>query len=117
LNRWSSNGPGVVLSLAIDRINLGTVYAGTSAGVFKSSNSGGSWSSSLAKRNVVALAVDPTTPTTLYAAGEEEVSKSTDGGTTWNTINNGLVQYGVFASVTALAIDPAIAVNRHTALR
>jgi len=85
--------------------------------VFKSSNSGGSWSSSLAKRNVVALAVDPTTPTTLYAAGEEEVSKSTDGGTTWNTINNGLVQYGVFASVTALAIDPAIAVNRHTALR
>ena len=49
LNRWSSNGPdgGEVLSLAIDPSNSATIYAGTAAGVFKSTDAGGSWRSSL----------------------------------------------------------------------
>src|SRR5437870_1316918 len=51
LNRWSCNGPegALIRSLAIDRSNPATIYAGTeSQGIFKSTDNGGSWSSSLA---------------------------------------------------------------------
>jgi photosystem II stability/assembly factor-like uncharacterized protein len=111
LNRWSSNGPdgGSVTSLAIDRSNPATIYAGAGGGVFKSTNSGESWSPSLSadyNHSTDTLAIDPRITTTLYAGGSFGVSKSTDGGASWHTINNGLAnQYGN-AYVRALVIDP-----------
>jgi photosystem II stability/assembly factor-like uncharacterized protein len=108
LNGWSSNGPdgGPVLALAIDRSNPATMYAGNPTGVFKSTNGGESWSSSLTNAYVQILAIAPTSPTTLYAAGSRGIYKSTDGGTSWNTVNNGLEnQYGPIY-VLALTIDP-----------
>ena len=100
-NRWRSNGPdgGFVSSLAIDPANPGTIYAGTSEGVFKSTNGGGNWNSSVAKDYVSGLAIDPKTPMTLYAASEDGVSKSTNGGTSWSVISS-------FQHVTAVGIDP-----------
>ena len=108
LNRWSSNGPegGIVLSLAIDRSNTATIYAGTPTGVFKSTNGGESWSSSLINVYVQIVASAPTTPNTLYAAGRSGVHKSTDGGTSWNELNNGLEDQDGPVNVLALAIDP-----------
>jgi hypothetical protein len=111
LNRWSSNGPeGGSVVLAIARGNPATIYAGTATGVFKSTNSGGSWSSFLANTIVQALAIDPTTPTTLYAAGyatgsdgsSNVVSKSTNGGASWSLCDTGLESLYVHT----LAIDP-----------
>ncbi len=109
LNRWSSNGPdgGQVLSLAIDRTNPATIYAATASGVFKSTNGGESWSSSLTNTYVQIVAIAPTTPSTLYAASRTGVYRTTDGGTSWHAMNNGLTnQYG-YAYVIALAVDPA----------
>src|SRR5437870_1964525 len=70
LNRWSTNGPegADILALAIDPSHPATIYAGTGGGLFKSTNGGESWSSSLPLNMVQALAIDPRTPTTLYAA-------------------------------------------------
>ena len=44
--QWVSHGPegGRIYALAIDPQTPATLYAGTSVGVFKSSDGGGSWS-------------------------------------------------------------------------
>jgi hypothetical protein len=64
-----------VTALAIDPTMPSTLYAGTRgvdglAGVFKSTDSGGSWNSlnTGLTLGVSALAIDPSTPGTLYAA-------------------------------------------------
>jgi hypothetical protein len=72
VNVWTSHGPegGEIGALAIDPATPTTLYAGTSRGVFKSTNGGGNWSeanSGLTNTGVRALAIDPATPTTLYA--------------------------------------------------
>ena len=75
--------PYVVSALAIDPATPTTLYAGTSGGVYKSTDGGGNWSAvntGLGSAAVSALAVDPVTPTTLYAGTAGGVFKSTDGG-------------------------------------
>ena len=80
---------------------------GGGAGIFKSTNFGGSWTAvntGLTDLLVGPLAVDPSAPNTLYAgtyyAG---VFKSTNGGMSWTAVNTGLSNMGV----RALAIDPS----------
>src|SRR5437879_2574845 len=105
LNRWSSNGPegGTALSLAIDRSDPAKIFAATGGGVFKSTDGGESWSSSLTNASAQIVASAPTSPTTVYVAGHG-MYKSTDSGTSWKAINNGLEnQYGPI-NVLALAI-------------
>jgi len=106
---WTSGGPygGDILSLAINPSNPATLYAGTfGGGVFKSTDSGGTWASAnggLTMTFVFAVAVDPASPATLYAGGTiGDVFKSTDAGASWAAANKGL-QY---RSIVALAIDP-----------
>jgi len=84
-----------------------TVYAGTNAGVFKSTNGGGSWSAvntGLTNyTSVRVVAIDPQTPATLYSVTQTSgVFKSTNGGGSWNAINTDLPTL----DVRALAIDP-----------
>jgi len=125
-NVWTSNGPYTVNAnlrshfvgaLAIDPSTPSTLYAGTvantfagnDASVFKSTNSGGSWSAintGLSGNTVAALAIDPTIPSTLYAATYGYgVFKSTNSGGSWSPVNNGLS--GDAVAVLSLAIDPS----------
>ena len=77
-NVWTSNGPegGSILALAINPQTPAIIYAGTDVGgVFKSTDSGTSWSAinnGLTNPYVWALAIDPQTPAIIYAG--------TDGG-------------------------------------
>ena len=109
---WTSGGPygGNVRALAINPTTPATLYAGTDAGVFRSTDSGGTWAAAntgltdLWVWSVMALAIDPTTPTTLYAGTwQGGVFKSTDSGGTWVAVNTGLTTL----YVTSLAINPA----------
>jgi photosystem II stability/assembly factor-like uncharacterized protein len=87
-----SNMTGVSV-VALDPTLVSTVYAGTSRGLFKSTNGGKSWAStSLAESYTALLVVDPVTPSTLYAAGgvDDHISKSTDGGGSWIALGLGL---------------------------
>ena len=64
---WTTGGPygGTVRALAIDPTTPATLYAGTGGGVFKSTDSGGTWAAAntgLTNLDVAALAIDPTTP-------------------------------------------------------
>ena len=101
---WDAAAAGLasvsVSALAIDPINLATVYAGVGDAIFKSVDGGGRWveltrfpSPFAQSRRIGFLAIDFTNPQTLYAGttgflgcGTEVASlfKSTDGGASWS---------------------------------
>jgi photosystem II stability/assembly factor-like uncharacterized protein len=92
-------------ALLVDPLVPGTLYAGTSAGFFKSTNNAGTWrisSTGLSSPDVRVLAIDTTIPA-LYAGTAAGVARSTNGGGRWTMLTKGLT----FA-VNALALDPAV---------
>ena len=109
INVWTSDGPpgggGSILAVVIDPNECRTVYAGTAnGGVFKSIDSGRTWSAVNVGLThpalVLSLAIDPTTSSTLYAGTRSGVFKSADGGGTWTAATAGP------ENVYALAVDP-----------
>ncbi len=113
---WSAANNGLnfelVLALAINPQNPAILYAGTSGGfpgetsfggVYKSTNSGASWSkvnSGLTDLNIIALAIDAQTPEILYAESDLRIFKSINGGASWSVSGLGP------GTRNALAIDP-----------
>jgi hypothetical protein len=110
-----------VTTLAIDPVMPSTLYAGLfqcgagcGAPVYRSTNSGASWTATgltdTAIATVTVLVIDPSTPSTLYAGYNNvrdnftRVYRSTDSGATWAAVNLGLPGYNFY--VTALVIDP-----------
>jgi photosystem II stability/assembly factor-like uncharacterized protein len=109
-NVWTTNGPTGerIQALAIDPAQPATLYAGTYGnGVFKSTDSGGTWAAvnaGLTNLSVFVLAVNPLSSATLYAGTHGGgVFRSTDSGGTWAAVNSGLTDLSVFN----FAIDPA----------
>ena len=82
-----------VNSLAIDPNETNTVYAGTTQGLFKSTNQGNNWTKvgdALGDSYVSAIQLDPLNTTTIYLATSQGVKKSFDGGQTWALKSTGL---------------------------
>jgi hypothetical protein len=107
-HRWFPLGPPgtVVDALLIDPTAPDTLYAGTTAGVYKSLDGGGEWApanTGLTNVQVYTLAMDPTTPASLYVSVVQDgVFKSANGGGDWAPINDGLTNNQVYA----IGIDP-----------
>ncbi len=108
-------GGPTVLSLAADPLISTTIYAGTTAGVYKSLDSGESWTQNnngLEGAAISLLAIDPRGPNTVYAgssdlsASDGRLFKSVDGGSSWFRIDGGLKGPEDRRAVLALAIDP-----------
>ena len=98
-----------------------TIYVATGdAGVFKTSDSGGSWTpinSGLPSANVQTydIAVDPTDSQIVYVGARVSsvsgyVAKSTDGGATWNIVlgkdEAGVTHYSE-VDIRAVVVDPS----------
>jgi photosystem II stability/assembly factor-like uncharacterized protein len=99
---WKSVGPegGSVVFVAYDPLNSSTIYATTSAGVFKSLDGGASWNNAgLLGNSVSALAIDPQDSNSLYAIAAGNLFKSADGAGTWNEVYSG-------QTPICMAIDP-----------
>ena len=97
---------GHIFALALDPANPSTLYAGTSQGVYQSTNAGTSWTltstglvTSSVGPYVQAIAVSPVPPITFYAGTSVGVYSSTNPATNW--VFAGLYR----ANVRALAID------------
>ena len=66
----------VLPSLAVDPTNAQVLYAGTTSGIYKTTNGGGSWARVYAglpssfETAVTSLAIDPNAPCTIYAGIE-----------------------------------------------
>lgn len=97
----------IAISGAIDANNSATLYAGVSQypdrGVYKSTNSGDSWTpTTLVDQHVWSIAIDPFNTGTLYAGAYfDDIYKSTDGGAAWSP-----TQFGM-SIATSIVIDPA----------
>ena len=92
-----------VWSLAINPSNSQIIYAGTSFGVYKTNNGGGSWYI-VNGDGGSSLAIDPSDSQTVYAGSSSGgVFKSINNGETWNAVNIGLTVAGVYS----LVIDPS----------
>ncbi len=90
---WTDISDGIwaaaFYAVVVDPSQSSTLYAGTSAGVWKSVDGGASWSEArtgLPRRgSVFALAIDSRRPSTLYAGSDDGVYKSSDGGLSWES--------------------------------
>jgi photosystem II stability/assembly factor-like uncharacterized protein len=106
-NVWTSLGPdeGNVQAIAMNPQDSNTLYAATSAGVFKTTDGGRRWNqanSGLTSFIVNGIVIDPQHPSTLYASTDDGVFKSTDAAASWNSANLGLPPF----LVVALTISP-----------
>jgi ligand-binding sensor domain-containing protein len=102
----TGTGITTVSSILIDPITPANVFAGLDgAGIYRSTDSGGSWSvASLSPVNtrIKALAITPGDSTKLFAATYGGgVYKSTDSGVSWSACTNtGLTNTNVLSLVT-----------------
>ena len=98
---WTVKNPGGVFtgvdfaSIAVDPHNGQDLYAGTTSGLYVSTDGGSSWARPAGDpltAPAYGLVLDPSkTPTTIYVATQGiGVQKSTDGGTTFTTLGGGL---------------------------
>src|SRR5260370_11375600 len=77
--------PPPVFAVAGSPKQPGVLFAGTTSGVFKSTDAGKTWNAlnSGSPYYVYSVIVDPTDPAVIYSGGSEGVLKSRDGGLTW----------------------------------
>jgi hypothetical protein len=87
---------GCPSALAFDPISPFRIYAASSDGLYRSEDSGATWTCCL-EAATAAVAVDPTAPSHVYAGGWSGVSKSTDFGRSWTDYNQGLTVKAVNA--------------------
>ena len=95
-------------SLTQSDSNPSVLIVGTFNGIFRSDNSGDSWTqlptySTPGLVHVESLAIDPRTSNTIYAGTWYLPYKSTDGGQSWKTIKNGIIDD---SDIFAIDIDP-----------
>lgn len=95
-------------SLTQSESNPDVLIAGTFNGIFRSDNSGDSWTqlptqSTPGLIHVESLAIDPRTTNTIYAGTWYLPYKSTDGGKSWRSIKNGIIDD---SDIFAINIDP-----------
>ena len=108
--------PASAAPLVLKPLAGGTVYAGTSEGIYVSKDKGASWTAQNrglpARRVVSELAVDPHSPTCLYAGlGYYSIEGlygggvyfSRDGGAEWIPLDAGRMKS---MSVTSIRVDP-----------
>jgi photosystem II stability/assembly factor-like uncharacterized protein len=114
-NSWSliagTSSFSSVSTIVFDPVTPSTMYVGSTTGVFKSIDSGTTWTplSSFGVSpapSVRALAIDPTAPSTIYAGvgGGGGLFKTTNGGASWTVMNSGMVNAVV---VNTIVIDPS----------
>lgn len=84
------------------------LFAGTLTGVFRSTDSGASWTRispahSHEIHEIESLAIDPHNPEIVYAGTWHLPWKTTNGGKTWHSIKNGLI---VDSDIFSIIVDP-----------
>ena len=111
-NAWSRSGLDAltVYALAVDPVTTTTLFAGTGAGVYRSTNGGADWDLvsnplTFTSNDVRCLAIDPVNPDVVYAGTYGGgVYKTINGGDAWVAANNtGLTNL----MILSLAFDPA----------
>lgn len=116
---WQKRMAGItdvlmVTALAMDPARSEIMYAGTSGGVYKTTNAARSWNAvnaglippdlvaSSRALGVTALAIDPRRTETVYAGTLDGIFKTVDGGHVWTRLGESLPD----SYISALVLDP-----------
>lgn len=94
-----------VNAIEINHVNTDVVFAGTTKGLYRTSNKGESWErigQSITEPFISSIVLHPSDPSVLYVGGPGGVWKSDDGGNTWAARNEGLTTL----NIRALAMEP-----------
>ncbi len=67
-----------------------TVYAGTTSGLFISTNAGDEWEEASPNYDIYSIGIDPHTPENIFIGTNWGIFLSTDDGGTWSSLNNKL---------------------------
>lgn len=103
---WTARNTGLTnLDVQVLEYNTtsGVLYAGTTGGVFSSSDSGANWvarSVGLSNGLIQDIKLDPVNPAVMYAATTSGLFRSVDSGANWAAYG------GLNANVMKIAIDP-----------
>ncbi len=95
-------------ALAMSPIDSATLAAGTSKGVFVSTDRGVAWrrissATDVEMQDITALAFDPADTKVLYAGTPHLPWKTLDGGDTWHSISSGLIDD---SDIFSIRVDP-----------
>lgn len=77
---------GILQVLDIDPLASGTLFCGTTSGLFKSSDGADTWMATNLKIPVLSIAIYQQNPKLLYACDQESLYKSNEGGVSWNKV-------------------------------
>ena len=94
-----------VNSLAIDPTDSSRVFAGTTKGLYHSTDQGEHWEKiggDVENAYIAAVRIDPQNPSTLYLATSNQVQKSQDSGMTWEAKTQGVEA----TSIRSLQLSP-----------
>ena len=115
-NTWVKVAPFSMSSsyseIIVTPTNSNIIYAAGSSGVFKSTNAGLNWTTSVSVSNVNALVMDWNNNQILFlttsgVSGVGAVRRSTDGGTSWTNLSGGLPTSGVGRGPMVMStVDP-----------
>lgn len=114
--QWTKRMEGMkevlmVVTLAMDPTRTGILYAGTSGGVYKSTDQAAHWEKvnnglvppdmlkTSRALNVTSIVVDPDEPDTVYVSTLSGLYKTTDAGRVWKRIGSSLPDQMVVAMV------------------
>ena len=84
--KFNTNEIKIIGRLLIDTTDNQTLYASVDNGIYKSTNSGDSWTKVLNSGYVSDMEFKPGNSQVIYAASESEVYRSTDGGVNWTNV-------------------------------
>jgi photosystem II stability/assembly factor-like uncharacterized protein len=94
-----------VNGIVVNPQNSDLVYAGTTKGLYKSTDRGEHWTrieGNIRESYVSAIQLDPANPSVLYMATSDRVHKSEDAGETWEPKTSGLD----VTSIRSLQVNP-----------
>jgi uncharacterized repeat protein (TIGR02543 family) len=110
---------GGVSILAVDPVHSSTLYATTAGGLFRSKDSGATWTAINGRfssvpdyfgivsdfSNMTCFAINPKSPSTMFAGTNEGVFRTVDGGTTWTECGT-IPAQSAQPAINSIAIDP-----------
>ncbi len=94
-----------VNSLAVDPTDSSRLFAGTTKGLYQSTDAGEHWEKiggDIENAYVAVVQIDPQQPSTLYLATSNQVQKSLDSGVTWEAKTQGIEA----TSIRSLQLSP-----------
>jgi photosystem II stability/assembly factor-like uncharacterized protein len=108
---WTQSSTGLgnilVVELIMDPTNNQNILAATNAGIYKTSNAGGSWSNVKSGGQFKAMELKPFSHDTVYAVTDSQIWRSLNFGSTWTQITAGVTIPGGSGDGMRLAVSKA----------